>query len=583
MLEPTFGLGRHVLAVIAKAYTEDELGGETRVVSQVSAAARTHQSRGVPAAEKQARACRQGARGVFELSKKRSRKSSWDDNGNIGKRYRRQDEIGTPFCITVDFDTLGETPNNDTVTVRHRDTGEQERMRRRELAASCSEKISSRCAKIVRMSDKDINVHITSGTIIKTLLFLVWCGASVVSARHRAYRPHGDCYRLGDRAGHAVFHAPSGSTALLAVISCTLIVGGVFFSILFFFVPPILNDAANFLSTLPATLSTLNISDVTHGLLPWGNVNTRLLRRPLAQHLHDAQPTPPAASSPRSRHSSAASPHSCSSSSSRFISRCKKRASTTSCASSRPTEYQAYVLNLWKRSQDKIGKWMQGQLVLAVIVGVLLYLGLIILGMPYALLLAVWPASSSSSRSSGKYLRRYPASLLRFANGGVTEAILVGGLYLVVQQFEANLIYPVVVKKVVGVPPLLVIFALLIGFKLFGFLGVLLSVPIAGAVQELVADIEKRKARALARDAKAKSRSTYGRKKFYLTTPFSIPTRSSNGARVYHDASEFRALPQAHGGQDVFSNGLGREHAEDGRRGRQRRQSRSKWHFSTTS
>src|SRR3989338_8307193 len=54
---------------------------------------------------------------------------AWDDNGNIGKRYRRQDEIGTPFCITIDFDTLGETPNlKDTVTLRHRDSGEQERL-----------------------------------------------------------------------------------------------------------------------------------------------------------------------------------------------------------------------------------------------------------------------------------------------------------------------------------------------------------------------------------------------------------------------------------------------------------------------
>jgi glycyl-tRNA synthetase len=54
---------------------------------------------------------------------------AWDDNGNIGKRYRRQDEIGTPFCVTIDFDTLGEKPElKDTVTLRHRDTGEQERL-----------------------------------------------------------------------------------------------------------------------------------------------------------------------------------------------------------------------------------------------------------------------------------------------------------------------------------------------------------------------------------------------------------------------------------------------------------------------
>ena len=54
----------------------------------------------------------------------------FDDNGNIGKRYRRQDEIGTPFCVTIDFDTLGETPEHkDTVTVRNRDTGEQKRVK----------------------------------------------------------------------------------------------------------------------------------------------------------------------------------------------------------------------------------------------------------------------------------------------------------------------------------------------------------------------------------------------------------------------------------------------------------------------
>jgi predicted PurR-regulated permease PerM len=69
---------------------------------------------------------------------------------------------------------------------------------------------------------------------------------------------------------------------------------------------------------------------------------------------------------------------------------------------------------------------------------------------------------------------------------------------LVVQQFEAHLIYPVVVKKVVGVPPLLVILALIVGAKLAGFLGILLSVPIAAAIQEFVSDVDRQKTRALA-------------------------------------------------------------------------------------
>ena len=66
----------------------------------------------------------------------------FDDNGNVGKRYRRQDEIGTPFCIVVDFDTLGEHPELlDTVTVRDRDTGAQERVAIQNLEEYISQKI----------------------------------------------------------------------------------------------------------------------------------------------------------------------------------------------------------------------------------------------------------------------------------------------------------------------------------------------------------------------------------------------------------------------------------------------------------
>jgi len=164
-----------------------------------------------------------------------------------------------------------------------------------------------------------------------------------------------------------------------------------------------------------------------------------------------------------------------------------------------PTAHQAYVLNLWKRSQGKIGKWMQGQLILGIIVGILLYMGLMILGIPNALLLAVLAAVFELIPVFGQFLAAIPALAIAFADGGFTALLLVGGLYVIVQQFEAHLIYPVVVKKVVGVPPLLVILALIVGAKLAGFLGILLSVPIAAAVQEFVADIDKEKTRALAK------------------------------------------------------------------------------------
>jgi glycyl-tRNA synthetase len=80
------------------------------------------------------------AREVYTMLKKEIPQVMWDDNGNIGKRYRRQDEIGTPYCITVDFDTLGEKPElKDTVTLRNRDTGEQERITITELVQRIKE------------------------------------------------------------------------------------------------------------------------------------------------------------------------------------------------------------------------------------------------------------------------------------------------------------------------------------------------------------------------------------------------------------------------------------------------------------
>jgi glycyl-tRNA synthetase len=74
------------------------------------------------------------AREVYTALKKEFGAVMWDDNGNIGKRYRRHDEIGTPYCVVIDFDTL-EGDNKDTVTVRHRDTTEQERVSITDLAA----------------------------------------------------------------------------------------------------------------------------------------------------------------------------------------------------------------------------------------------------------------------------------------------------------------------------------------------------------------------------------------------------------------------------------------------------------------
>ena len=158
-----------------------------------------------------------------------------------------------------------------------------------------------------------------------------------------------------------------------------------------------------------------------------------------------------------------------------------------------PASHEAYAVDLWKRAQKKIGLWMQGQVLLSVIVGILVYLGLLIIGIPYALLLSVFTAVAEIIPIFGSLIAGTAAAIIAYSQGGVPLGLIVVGLYVVVNQFESNLIYPLIVKKIVGVPPLLVIVALIAGYTLAGFLGVLLSVPVAAVLLEFLYDFDKRK------------------------------------------------------------------------------------------
>lgn len=128
VIEPSFGLERTILAILASAYHEDEVNGETRVFLKLTPEIAPYQFAVFPLLKNKPELVTK-AREVYELLKKKGMRVMFDDNGNIGKRYRRQDEIGTPSCITIDFDTLEDA----TVTVRNRDTGEQERVKIEEL------------------------------------------------------------------------------------------------------------------------------------------------------------------------------------------------------------------------------------------------------------------------------------------------------------------------------------------------------------------------------------------------------------------------------------------------------------------
>ena len=138
VIEPSFGVDRTVLALLTAAYTEDELGGEKRTYLKFNKAVAPIKAAVFPLLKNKPQLVEK-AREIYVSLKKTIPQIMWDDNGNIGKRYRRQDEIGTPVCITVDFDTLGENPElADTVTVRDRDTGAQERVSISELKARIS-------------------------------------------------------------------------------------------------------------------------------------------------------------------------------------------------------------------------------------------------------------------------------------------------------------------------------------------------------------------------------------------------------------------------------------------------------------
>ncbi len=158
-----------------------------------------------------------------------------------------------------------------------------------------------------------------------------------------------------------------------------------------------------------------------------------------------------------------------------------------------PFNYESYAIDLWERSKAKIGKWMQGQILLGVLIFILVYLGLTIFGVPYAMSLALLAGVLELIPVFGPIIGAIPAVFIAFTEGGVSLMLIIFAFYVLVQQFESNLIYPLVVRKVVGVPPILVIMALIIGWELAGFLGILIAVPVAAAIMEFIEDVEKRK------------------------------------------------------------------------------------------
>lgn len=137
-IEPSFGVERTILAVLSDAYTEDEIDGEKRVFLKFSPNIAPVKVAVFPLLKNKPQLVEK-AREIYQMLKKEIPVVVFDDNGNIGKRYRRQDEIGTPYCVTIDFETI---EKGNGVTIRDRNNGKQERIEIEKLVIYIKSKIS---------------------------------------------------------------------------------------------------------------------------------------------------------------------------------------------------------------------------------------------------------------------------------------------------------------------------------------------------------------------------------------------------------------------------------------------------------
>ena len=134
---------------------------------------------------------------------------------------------------------------------------------------------------------------------------------------------------------------------------------------------------------------------------------------------------------------------------------------------------------------------MQGQLLLSLIVGLLAFFGLTLLGVRDTLVLSLFVAVCEFIPLFGPIIGAVPAVLISYLDSGFTLALLAAGVFLLIHQLENHLIYPLVVRKIVGINPIIVIVSLIAGYELLGFLGIVIAVPLATIGMEYLRDVER--------------------------------------------------------------------------------------------
>ena len=157
-----------------------------------------------------------------------------------------------------------------------------------------------------------------------------------------------------------------------------------------------------------------------------------------------------------------------------------------------PEKYESYVISLWKRAEFKVGRWLQGQFLLALSVGLMVYVGLSLLNVKYALLLGILAMVLEIVPMVGPVLSAIPGLILAFTQSP-TLGVWVLVFYIAVQQIENNIFVPLILGKTLGLTPVTVIIALLVGGKIAGILGMLLAVPVAVIIVEILDDLARQK------------------------------------------------------------------------------------------
>lgn len=157
-----------------------------------------------------------------------------------------------------------------------------------------------------------------------------------------------------------------------------------------------------------------------------------------------------------------------------------------------PQEYESYIINLWNRSQIKLGRWLQGQIVLGIIIGAIVFIGLTLLGVPFALILGMIAGILEIVPIVGPVISATFAVIIALLVSP-TLALLTLIFFIIVQQIENHIIAPLLMQKMTGLNPVVIILSLMVGFELGGVLGMIIAVPLVAVFGEFVKDLAGKK------------------------------------------------------------------------------------------